>query len=199
MSRAELATVDFHEPPRDDERMADAPHDLGRLRLVCTLLDTCGAYLERGSAKRRLDVYLVYLLRYVFCKARTVDCEFMLSDTLNAVRPELVRPKTYAEACEAVAGLEAATASPREVEALAHELLHPQAGEEDGSGDNCSDDGDEDEATQPGHSAPHASGDLHVLDADADRGADEADAELAELQQQPGTAAAATRPLNRSK
>ena len=108
----------------------------------------------------------------------------MLSDTLNAVRPELVRPKTYAEACEAVAGLEAATASPREVEALAHELLHPQAGEEDGSGDNCSDDGDEDEATQPGHSAPHAAGDLHVLDADADRGADEADAELAELQQQ---------------
>ena len=178
---AEPAARGRHHP---DERMADAPHDLGRLRLVCTLLDTCGAYLERGSAKRRLDVYLVYLLRYVFCKARTVDCEFMLSDTLNAVRPELVRPKTYAEACEAVAGLEAATASSREVEALAHELLHPQAGEEDGSGDNCSDDGDEDEATQPGHSAPHASGDLHVLDADADRGADEADAELAELQQQ---------------
>ena len=43
-----------------------------------------------------------------------------------------MRPKTYAEACEAVAGLEAATASPREVEALAHELPHPQAGEEDG-------------------------------------------------------------------
>ena len=48
--------------------MGDAPDDLGRLRLVCVVLDTCGMFFDKGSAKRRLDVFLVRLMPYLFCK-----------------------------------------------------------------------------------------------------------------------------------
>jgi regulator of nonsense transcripts 2 len=68
------------------EPMGDSPDDLGRLRLVCTLLDTCGQFFDKGSAKRRLDVYLVRLMPYLFCKALTVEMEFGLSDTFGVVR-----------------------------------------------------------------------------------------------------------------
>ena len=32
-----------------------------RLRLVLTILDTCGVFFSSGLAKKRLDYYLVYL------------------------------------------------------------------------------------------------------------------------------------------
>ena len=57
------------------EPMADGPDDLSRLRLVCTLLDTCGQFFDKGP-KRRLDVFLVRLMAYLFCKAITVEMEF---------------------------------------------------------------------------------------------------------------------------
>ena len=38
----------------------DPPEHLFRLRLVCTLLDTCGQYFDRGSSKRKLDCFLIY-------------------------------------------------------------------------------------------------------------------------------------------
>ena len=31
-----------------------------RVRLVCTLLDTCGQYFDRGSGKKKLDAFLVF-------------------------------------------------------------------------------------------------------------------------------------------
>lgn len=38
----------------------DPPEHLFRIRLVCTLLDTCGQYFDRGSSKRKLDCFLIY-------------------------------------------------------------------------------------------------------------------------------------------
>lgn len=38
----------------------DPPEHLFRIRLVCTILDTCGQYFDRGSSKRKLDCFLVY-------------------------------------------------------------------------------------------------------------------------------------------
>lgn len=38
----------------------DPPEHLFRIRLVCTLLDTCGQYFDRGSSKKKLDCFLVY-------------------------------------------------------------------------------------------------------------------------------------------
>jgi hypothetical protein len=44
-------------PGRDSP--IDAVDDFFRIRLVCTLLDTCGACFDRGSQKRKLDHFLV--------------------------------------------------------------------------------------------------------------------------------------------
>lgn len=38
----------------------DPPEHLFRIRLVCTLLDTCGQYFDRGSSKKKLDCLLLY-------------------------------------------------------------------------------------------------------------------------------------------
>ena len=38
----------------------DPPEQLFRIRLVCTLLDTCGQYFDRGTSRKRLDCFLVY-------------------------------------------------------------------------------------------------------------------------------------------
>ena len=44
-------------PGRDSP--IDAVDDFFRVRLVCTLLDTCGACFDRGSQRRKLDHFLV--------------------------------------------------------------------------------------------------------------------------------------------
>jgi len=38
----------------------DGPDDCFRVRLVCTLLDTCGSCFDRGSLKRKLDNFLMF-------------------------------------------------------------------------------------------------------------------------------------------
>jgi regulator of nonsense transcripts 2 len=38
----------------------DPPEDCFRIKLVCTLLETCGEYFDRGLLKKRLDIFLVY-------------------------------------------------------------------------------------------------------------------------------------------
>jgi regulator of nonsense transcripts 2 len=38
----------------------DLPDDFFRIRLVCTLLDTCGHCFDRGSAKKKLDFFLIF-------------------------------------------------------------------------------------------------------------------------------------------
>ncbi|ORY33038.1 armadillo-type protein [Naematelia encephala] len=105
-------------PGRDSP--IDAVDDFFRVRLVCTLLDTCGSCFDRGSQRRKLDHFLVVFQLYVTCKSEIpMDVEFMLSDTLDALRPKAPRLKTFAEAAAAV-----------------DELLGAQAqdGSEDGNG-----------------------------------------------------------------
>ncbi|XP_014679129.1 PREDICTED: LOW QUALITY PROTEIN: regulator of nonsense transcripts 2-like, partial [Priapulus caudatus] len=38
----------------------DPPEHLFRVRLVCTVLDTCGQYFDRGSSRKKLDCFLIY-------------------------------------------------------------------------------------------------------------------------------------------
>jgi regulator of nonsense transcripts 2 len=79
----------------------DPPTDSFRIRLVCMLLDTCGRFFNRGPSKTRLDHFLVFFQGYVLCKdkeAMPLDVDFMISDTLEALRPQLKRFETFAEA-----------------------------------------------------------------------------------------------------
>ncbi|KIJ40979.1 hypothetical protein M422DRAFT_209705 [Sphaerobolus stellatus SS14] len=82
----------------------DAPDDYFRIRLICTLLDTVGMCFDRGSQKKKLDNFLTFFQLYTLCKSQPLpmDVEFMLSDSLEAIRPQLSRFKTFEEAALAV-------------------------------------------------------------------------------------------------
>jgi regulator of nonsense transcripts 2 len=81
----------------------DAPDDFFRVRLICILLDGCGMCFDRGSLRKRLDVFLTFfqvstferkfrcptdpldsMKLYVLSKdPLPMDVDFMLSDTLE--------------------------------------------------------------------------------------------------------------------
>ncbi|KAG7177035.1 Regulator of nonsense transcripts 2-like [Homarus americanus] len=86
----------------------DPPEHLFRLRLVCTLLETCGQFFSSGSSKRRLDCFLHY---YQYKKNLNVwneeeefpwQIEHLVRDTISAVRPKLQLSKSLEEAQKAV-------------------------------------------------------------------------------------------------
>ncbi|KAJ7587199.1 ARM repeat-containing protein [Mycena floridula] len=81
----------------------DMPDDFFRIRLICVLLDTCGMCFDRGTQKKKLDNFLVYFQYYVHCKdPLPMDVDFMLTDSLEAVRPKFELVKTIEEAAVAV-------------------------------------------------------------------------------------------------
>jgi hypothetical protein len=65
-----------HEAPESAAAL-DPPTSFFRVRLVCTLLETCGGYFHRGSAGRKLDRFLAYFQRYLLAKPPLpLDVEF---------------------------------------------------------------------------------------------------------------------------
>lgn len=59
---------------------------------LCTLLDTCGRYFAKGTAKRKLDRFLTFFQRYILSKpSLTMDMEFDLADLFERLRPDLKR------------------------------------------------------------------------------------------------------------
>ena len=48
-------------PTPDRMNPLDTPDDFFRVRLICTILDTCGTCFERGPAKKKLDFFLTFL------------------------------------------------------------------------------------------------------------------------------------------
>ncbi|CCL99869.1 uncharacterized protein FIBRA_01894 [Fibroporia radiculosa] len=81
----------------------DMPDDFFRIRLVCVILDTCGMCFDRGTQLKKLDGFLTFFQLYVLCKASLpMDVEFMLTDSLEAVRPKLTMFKSFDEAVVAV-------------------------------------------------------------------------------------------------
>ncbi|BGP42681.1 mRNA decay protein [Rhodotorula kratochvilovae] len=105
----------------------DAPNDYFRVRLVCTLLDTCGACFDRGALRKKLDNFLLFFQMYVLAKgALPMDVGFMYSDTLEQVRPKLARFQTFPEAALAVEEMMAAVAK----DAPPDEEIEEQDGQE---------------------------------------------------------------------
>ncbi|KZW00324.1 ARM repeat-containing protein [Exidia glandulosa HHB12029] len=81
----------------------DMPDDFFRIRLICSLLDTVGMCFDRGTHKRKLDNFITFFQMYMFCKNKLpMDVEFMVIDTLEALRPKLVLFKSFEEAASAV-------------------------------------------------------------------------------------------------
>nr|CAG4717592.1 unnamed protein product [Naegleria fowleri] len=85
-----------------------AKQDTFRLRLICTLLDTCGPYLETAADRKKVDRFLLYLQRYVLSKQYRlpVDLENMLADTLDNVKPKLKWPKSLKDVNDKIEAIE---------------------------------------------------------------------------------------------
>lgn len=57
--------------------LLDPPEDFFRIRMIVTLLQTCGHYFDRGSSKRKLDRFLLHFQRYILNKGPLpLDVEF---------------------------------------------------------------------------------------------------------------------------
>lgn len=81
----------------------DTPDDFFRVRLVCVLLDTCGMCFDRGTQRKKLDNFLTMFQFYIHCKQTLpMDVDFMLLDSLDAIRPKFELAKTIEEAALAV-------------------------------------------------------------------------------------------------
>ncbi|KAF3316810.1 hypothetical protein TWF173_001474 [Orbilia oligospora] len=80
----------------------DPPDNHFRIRLVCTLLDTCGHCFDRGSSKKKLDFFLAFFQYYIHLKERIpMDIEFMIQDTFQLVRPNWILHTSLEEAGKA--------------------------------------------------------------------------------------------------
>jgi len=87
--------------------MPDPPSDFTRVRCVCALLDACGHYFDRGTTKKKLDVFLGHFQRYLFGKdVMPMDIDFAVSDVLEVIAPKFQRVDTVEAADEYVAKLE---------------------------------------------------------------------------------------------
>ncbi|KAM0751324.1 ARM repeat-containing protein [Meredithblackwellia eburnea MCA 4105] len=134
-------------PFPDSPSPIDSPDDCFRVRLVCTLLDTCGACFERGALKKKLDNFVVFFQMYILAKKSIpMDVEFMVSDTFEQLRPKLVLFKEFADAAHAVDEMLAAVAKSGPVEEELEEEMNAseyrQQEESDEEEDGSTDDED---------------------------------------------------------
>lgn len=75
-------------PQPDNYTPFDPPDDFFRIRLVCTVLDTCGICFDRGSSRKKLDFFLTFFQYYMTTKDPIpMDIDFLVQDTFSLVRP----------------------------------------------------------------------------------------------------------------
>ncbi|QSS57182.1 nonsense-mediated mRNA decay protein [Histoplasma capsulatum var. duboisii H88] len=123
--------------------LLDMPDDFFRIRLVCTLLDTCGVCFDRGSAKKKLDFFLTFFQYYLFTKDPVpMDVDFLVQDTYALTRPQW---KIATDLAEATRLFSEAVAQNYKIEESTQEA--DKAPEPDPDGESSSsDDGFEDDA-----------------------------------------------------
>ncbi|KAK5653863.1 hypothetical protein OQA88_7787 [Cercophora sp. LCS_1] len=67
----------------------DMPDDYFRIRLISTLLETCGMYFNKGAAGKKLDFFLSFFQYYIYTKnPLPMDIEFLVQDIFALTRPQ---------------------------------------------------------------------------------------------------------------
>lgn len=90
-----------------EQDVLDPPEDCFRIRLIITLLQTCGHYFTRGSSKRKLDKFLLHFQRYIIMKGPLpLDIEFDIQDLFVELRPNMTRYSSIDELNSALVELE---------------------------------------------------------------------------------------------
>lgn len=80
----------------------DMPDDFFRIRLVATLLETCGIFFNRGAAGKKLDYFLSFLQYYIYTKdPLPMDIEFIVGDLYSLLRSQWKLASNLEEASKA--------------------------------------------------------------------------------------------------
>ncbi|RCI14055.1 hypothetical protein L249_8093 [Ophiocordyceps polyrhachis-furcata BCC 54312] len=80
----------------------DPPDDFFRIRLIATILETCGMFFNRGAAGKRLDYFLSFFDYYVHTKASLpMEMEFVVHDMFAVTRPQWKLAASLDEAAKA--------------------------------------------------------------------------------------------------
>ncbi|XP_048488261.1 regulator of nonsense transcripts 2 [Plutella xylostella] len=113
----------------------DPPDNVFRIRLVCALLETCGAYFNSGSSKKRLDYFLVFFQNYYWFKQSDpywteenkfpIYVKYIYQECLLSLRPKLTLFTSWQQCKDAIEDL--------------RQSLYPDLGEDD----NYDDQGDD--------------------------------------------------------
>jgi regulator of nonsense transcripts 2 len=80
----------------------DMPDDFFRIRLVATVLETCGIFFNRGVAGKKLDYFLSFFQYYIYTKdPLPMDIEFIVQDVFALTRPQWKLASNLEEASRA--------------------------------------------------------------------------------------------------
>ena len=67
----------------------DMPDDFFRIRLISTILETCGMFFNKGAAGKKLDFFLSFFQYYIYTKnPLPMDVEFLVQDIFSLTRPQ---------------------------------------------------------------------------------------------------------------
>jgi regulator of nonsense transcripts 2 len=67
----------------------DQPDDYFRIRLISTVLETCGMFFNKGAAGKKLDYFLSFFQYYIHTKnPLPMDIEFLVQDIFALTRPQ---------------------------------------------------------------------------------------------------------------
>ncbi|KOB72373.1 putative UPF2 regulator of nonsense transcripts-like protein [Operophtera brumata] len=123
----------------------DPPDNVFRIRLVCALLETCGAYFNSGSSKKRLDYFLTFFQHYYWFKNADpywteenkfpIYVNYIYQECLTTLRPKLNMYTSWQKCKDALEDL--------------RQILYPDLGEE--GFDNDLEDPNEDNSANDGH------------------------------------------------
>ncbi|KAA6426413.1 MAG: hypothetical protein FRX49_03524 [Trebouxia sp. A1-2] len=134
-----------HESTEETERL-DPPFSYFRIRLVCSLLETCGQFFNKGLAKKRLDRFLAFYQRYLLAKPPLpLDVEFDVQDLLAHLRPSLERLTSFEQAAQAVAAIEASEARSCAAGPAGLGAIEEEDSDTDDSADNSGSNSDDEE------------------------------------------------------
>ncbi|KAG5983843.1 hypothetical protein E4U55_006993 [Claviceps digitariae] len=81
----------------------DPQDDFFRIRLVATILETCGMFFNRGAAGKKLDYFLSFFQYYVHTKSSLpMDIDFVIQDVYSLTRPQWKFAPSFEEAAKAL-------------------------------------------------------------------------------------------------
>ncbi|XP_072937001.1 regulator of nonsense transcripts 2 [Epargyreus clarus] len=105
----------------------DPPENVFRIKLVCALLETCGAYFNSGSSKKRLDYFLIFFQNYYWFKYSDpywnddnkfpIYVKYIYQECLTSLRPKLTLFTSWQQCKDAIEDL--------------RQTLYPELGEEE--------------------------------------------------------------------